>query len=553
MGQSTASLDAVGEVVLEARDIERTYRRGDIAVPVLKDLDLQVRRGEWVACTGRSGSGKSTLLHVLGLLDSADAGTYLLAGHDVCDLDDSARARLRNELLGFVFQLHNLLPRTSALENVATPLIYRGVRRAERLRRARAALEAVGLADRADHDPSQLSGGQMQRVAIARALVGDPEVLLVDEPTGNLDLAATGEVLELLDRLHDEGRTIVMITHEEDVAAHADRRLVLSERQAARRPRDGGIAMRLLSLRRSNAAARRRLGAGSCPDASRWSRSLAGCGSSSKAAATRAPAALGPGPRHGEARRPGRQRDGSGAADLDQEQGQRQGRPGHRAERRAGRRRSVRDAWSSSSCRPAPAAAARARRERRPVPSAARAARRQPGQTAAARATPATGSRRPGLLRPGRRPGRVPRQDRQGTVTAVSAGSNGAVTATITIAKLPAGVTAKYTGIAQIQVKVLASNVLIIPTAAIKGSGGSATVQVLAERQDVDPERRGRPADADRGRDHLGPERRPERRLHAHLHGALPRRARTASGRAGASRRTASRAALRPAAARAAT
>jgi len=217
------------EVVLDAHRIVRTYRRGEIEVPVLKGLELQVLRGEWVACTGRSGSGKSTLLNVLGLLDSADDGTYLLAGHDVSELDDTGRARLRNLLLGFVFQLHNLLPRTTALENVATPLVYRGVRRAERLRRASAALEMVGLADRADHDPNELSGGQMQRVAIARAVVGDPEVLLVDEPTGNLDLRATGEVLELLDRLHDEGRTILMITHEEDVAEHADRRLVLGD------------------------------------------------------------------------------------------------------------------------------------------------------------------------------------------------------------------------------------------------------------------------------------------------------------------------------------
>lgn len=217
------------DVILLVMGIERTYRRGEFAVPVLKDLDLAVRRGEWVACTGRSGSGKSTLLNVFGLLDSADAGTYLLAGHEVGGLDDVGRARLRNQLLGFVFQLHNLLPRTSALENVATPLVYCGVRRGERLRRAQAALEAVGLGDRADHDPGELSGGQMQRVAIARALVGDPELLLVDEPTGNLDLVATREVLELLDRLHAGGRTIVMITHEEDVAAHADRRLVLSD------------------------------------------------------------------------------------------------------------------------------------------------------------------------------------------------------------------------------------------------------------------------------------------------------------------------------------
>ena len=217
------------ETVLETRGLVRTYRRGDFSVPVLKGLDLDVQRGEWVACTGRSGSGKSTLLNVLGLLDSADAGMYVLAGHDVSGLDDTGRAQLRNRLLGFVFQLHNLLPRTTALENVATPLVYRGVRRAERLRRAAAALDAVGLADRADHDPGELSGGQMQRVAIARALVGDPEVLLVDEPTGNLDMAATLEVLEILDRLHAEGRTIFMITHEEDVAAHADRRLVLGD------------------------------------------------------------------------------------------------------------------------------------------------------------------------------------------------------------------------------------------------------------------------------------------------------------------------------------
>jgi putative ABC transport system ATP-binding protein len=216
-----------GDLIVSATEIERTYRHGDIALPVLYGLDLRVRRGEWVACTGRSGSGKSTLLNVLGLLDRADAGRYVLAGHDVAGLDDATRAQLRNSLLGFVFQLHNLLPRTSALENVATPLVYRGVRRNERLRRARETLAAVGLEDRADHDPGRLSGGQMQRVAIARALVGDPELLLVDEPTGNLDLVATNEVLELLDQLHEGGRTIVMITHEEDVAEHADRRLVL--------------------------------------------------------------------------------------------------------------------------------------------------------------------------------------------------------------------------------------------------------------------------------------------------------------------------------------
>jgi putative ABC transport system ATP-binding protein len=229
MGLDGTAAGGEDDVVMQATGIERTYRRGEIAVPVLWDLDLRVTRGEWVACTGRSGSGKSTLLNVLGLLDRADGGEYRLGGHDVSDLDDSDRSRLRNHLLGFVFQLHNLLPRTTALENVATPLVYRGIRRKERLERARGALAAVGLEDRADHDPGELSGGQMQRVAIARALVGDPEVLLVDEPTGNLDLAATAEVLEILDRLHGAGRTIFMITHEEDVAKHADRRLVLGE------------------------------------------------------------------------------------------------------------------------------------------------------------------------------------------------------------------------------------------------------------------------------------------------------------------------------------
>ena len=215
--------------ILDARGLVRTYTRGAIEVPVLKGLDLHVCEGEWVACTGRSGSGKSTLLNVLGLLDSADDGRYWLAGNDVSELDDGGRARIRNELIGFVFQLHNLLPRTTAVDNVAAPLVYRGVRHAERTRRALAALKEVDLAERADHDPSQLSGGQMQRVAIARALVGNPALLLVDEPTGNLDLTATTEVLELLDRVHAEGRTIVMITHEEDVAAHAHRRLVLTD------------------------------------------------------------------------------------------------------------------------------------------------------------------------------------------------------------------------------------------------------------------------------------------------------------------------------------
>mgnify|MGYP000900014946 CR=1 FL=1 len=207
------------EPILEVRGLERTYRRGAIEVPVLKDLDLEVHEGAWVACTGRSGSGKSTLLHVLGLLDSADAGAYSLAGHNVAVLDDTERAQLRNELIGFVFQLHNLLPRTTALENVATPLIYRGVRRAERLRAAAKALEAVGLAHRSEHDPSELSGGQMQRVAIARAIVNKPQVLLLDEPLGALDLKMRKEMqIELKEMQRSLGITFVYVTHDQEEA-----------------------------------------------------------------------------------------------------------------------------------------------------------------------------------------------------------------------------------------------------------------------------------------------------------------------------------------------
>ena len=213
------------------RDVHRTYRRGSVLVPVLRGVDLEVAAGEWVAILGPSGSGKSTLLNILGLLDRPNRGTYELEGEDVSRLGDARQAELRNRHIGFVFQSFQLLPRTSALENVATPLVYRRVRRADRLTAARHALEAVGLADRADHDPGELSGGETQRVAIARALVTDPALLLADEPTGNLDTASGGEVLALLGRLHEQGRTIVVITHEPSVAALADRRLNLHDGQ----------------------------------------------------------------------------------------------------------------------------------------------------------------------------------------------------------------------------------------------------------------------------------------------------------------------------------
>jgi putative ABC transport system ATP-binding protein len=213
--------------VVRTRAVARTYRRAAIAVPVLEAVDLELAEGEWVAVLGPSGSGKSTLLNILGLLDRPDAGIYELAGEDVSDVGDTRRAELRNRRIGFVFQSFNLLPRTSALENVAAPLLYRGVRRAARLARARDTLERVGLADRVDYDPSELSGGQLQRVAIARALVGEPALLLADEPTGNLDSRSGAEVLDLFAALHQAGSTVLMITHDPNVAGRAQRRLVL--------------------------------------------------------------------------------------------------------------------------------------------------------------------------------------------------------------------------------------------------------------------------------------------------------------------------------------
>ncbi len=217
--------------VVRLRDVSRTYRRGNVLVPVLRGVTLDVEPGEWVAIIGPSGSGKSTLLNILGLLDRPNSGTYELEGEDVSRLGDTSQARLRNRYIGFVFQSFQLIPRTSALENVATPLLYRAVRRAERLDQARDALEKVGMGPRADHDPGELSGGETQRVAIARALVTDPALLLADEPTGNLDTASGNDVMELLGQVHEQGRTIVMITHEPSVAELADRRLALHDGQ----------------------------------------------------------------------------------------------------------------------------------------------------------------------------------------------------------------------------------------------------------------------------------------------------------------------------------
>jgi putative ABC transport system ATP-binding protein len=203
--------------------ITKTYRTGALEVPVLHGIDLTIERGEYVAIMGPSGSGKSTMMNIIGCLDRPTSGTYRLDGQNVSHLDDNALAAIRLRKLGFVFQGFNLLARTDALKNVSLPLFYAGLSGRERMRRAQAALEEVGLGDRGRHKPNELSGGQQQRVAIARALINDPAVLLADEPTGNLDQKTSADIMGLFDQLHERGRTIVMVTHDENVAKNARR------------------------------------------------------------------------------------------------------------------------------------------------------------------------------------------------------------------------------------------------------------------------------------------------------------------------------------------
>ncbi len=215
--------------LIEVKDLTKTYVMGTEEVHALAGVSCSIERGEYLAIMGPSGSGKSTLMNLIGCLDSPSSGTYVLNGREVSRMDDNELAAIRNKEIGFVFQTFNLLARTSALGNVELPLIYAGVSRTDRIERAKAALTAVGMGDRMSHRPNELSGGQRQRVAIARALVNNPSLILADEPTGNLDSKTGEDVMSLFNQLNDRGNTIVLVTHEEDIANHARRILRLSD------------------------------------------------------------------------------------------------------------------------------------------------------------------------------------------------------------------------------------------------------------------------------------------------------------------------------------
>ena len=215
--------------VIKLSNIAKTYSNGKVEVNALRSINLEIAQGEFVAIMGSSGSGKSTLMNILGCLDTQSRGNYVLDGTDIMELETDAKAEIRSTKIGFVFQSFNLLARTTALENVELPLVYSGMPGARRKKLASAALSLVGLADRADHLPNQLSGGQQQRVAIARAVVNDPRIILADEPTGNLDTATSYEIMKIFRDLNEQGKTIVMITHEEDIASHSKRIINLKD------------------------------------------------------------------------------------------------------------------------------------------------------------------------------------------------------------------------------------------------------------------------------------------------------------------------------------
>ena len=215
--------------VIKLSNIAKTYSNGKVEVNALHSINLEIAQGEFVAIMGSSGSGKSTLMNILGCLDTQSRGNYVLDGTDIMELETDAKAEIRSTKIGFVFQSFNLLARTTALENVELPLVYSGMPGARRRKLASAALSLVGLADRADHLPNQLSGGQQQRVAIARAVVNNPRIILADEPTGNLDTATSYEIMKIFRDLNEQGKTIVMITHEEDIASHSKRIINLKD------------------------------------------------------------------------------------------------------------------------------------------------------------------------------------------------------------------------------------------------------------------------------------------------------------------------------------
>jgi putative ABC transport system ATP-binding protein len=220
--------------LIETRDLWKTYQMGDEQIHALRGVSIQIGRGEYVAIMGPSGSGKSTLMNLIGCLDTPSKGTYLLNDKEVSQMTDNELARVRNEEIGFVFQTFNLLPRATALHNVELPLVYAGVSRKDRLERARQAIDRVELTARMNHKPNELSGGQRQRVAIARALVNNPSILLADEPTGNLDSKTGVEIMALFARLHEGGNTIIVVTHEADIAAYAHRVIAIRDGQVER-------------------------------------------------------------------------------------------------------------------------------------------------------------------------------------------------------------------------------------------------------------------------------------------------------------------------------
>ena len=239
---ATDADSASGPWVIVVHQAVKTYQVGTVEVHALRGVSLAIQQGDWVAIMGASGSGKTTLMNILGCLDIPTSGSYLLDGIDVSSLDDRDLAQVRNSKIGFVFQSFNLLARTTALQNVELPLAYAGLRGKARRRLALAALDAVGLADRTEHVPSELSGGQQQRVAVARAIATNPALILADEPTGNLDTVSTNDVLSLFGRLNTEGRTVVMITHEHDVAEHAKRVIRLRDGQIVDDHRQAPVA-----------------------------------------------------------------------------------------------------------------------------------------------------------------------------------------------------------------------------------------------------------------------------------------------------------------------